>query len=107
MSRYHPQGVAARILEAADLWKDCALVRDGSVFDAGSVWNTENLDGLDKYFLQNLDWGSGNYIEKLEHQLEGASAGTKRLAAEMHWVMLLCLPSGELRDDVGIVVISP
>lgn len=90
MSRYHPQGVAASVLEAADHWKDCALLRDGSVFDAGSVWNTEHLDGLDKYFLQNLEWGSGSYMEKLEHQLEGASAGTKRLAAEMHWVMLLC-----------------
>jgi 5-methylcytosine-specific restriction protein B len=90
MSRYHPQGAAARILEAADHWKDHALVRDGSVFDAGSVWNADNLADLDKYFLQALDMGSGHYMEKLERQLKGASVGAKLLAAEMHWVMLLC-----------------
>ncbi len=38
MSRYHTTqtGISSHILEAADYWKDIALLGDGSVFTDGS-----------------------------------------------------------------------
>ncbi len=41
------------------------------------------------YFVENLDYGEGTFLEKLENQLAGAPGSAKRLAAEMFWVMYL------------------
>ncbi|MCY3707092.1 MAG: AAA family ATPase [Gammaproteobacteria bacterium] len=54
-----------------------------------SLWTSENVDYLVKYFAENLDEGEGNFFEKLETQLAPAAGSAKQLAAEMLWVMYL------------------
>lgn len=81
--------LAEPILEAAALWRDRCLVNDGSVLSEENLWTRANLQALDKYFVQNLDVGEGDFFSKLEAQLHDASPEVKRLAAEMLWVMYL------------------
>ena len=80
---------AIPILNAASTWKKRCLSGDGSVFSDGQLWTKRNLAELDRCFVQNLMLGSGGFFDKLEVQLEPASPATKKLAAEMLWVMYL------------------
>lgn len=80
----------APILAAATRWKDEALVNDRSVFGVGALWTLDGFKGLERYFVENLDEGEGNFIGKLEGQLSQAPATVKQLASELTWVMLLC-----------------
>lgn len=80
----------SRVLEAGQHWKNVALLAHGSVFGANPIWSDENLDGLNQYFVDNLDWGEGDFLSKLERQLSQASPDVRKLAAEMLWVMQLC-----------------
>ena len=77
------------VLRAAVRWRDRCLRDDGSVFTEKSLWNSENVGYLVKYFAENLDEGEGSFFEKLEKQLARAPGTAKQLAAEMFWVMYL------------------
>jgi len=90
MSRYCGEMQVARMLEAAQHWKAQALEEDESVLSEGSTWTLQNLEELDKYFINQPDAGEGNFFEKLEAQLDTTESGVKKLAAEMLWFMLLC-----------------
>lgn len=89
MSRYCGDEDASVTLETAEQWKDVSLINGKSIFTGEEIWNIENLDYLDKYFVHNLNWGEGNFIQKLEAQLEPTPNATKKLCAEMIWLMLL------------------
>ena len=56
---------------------------------SGPVWSDANLAALNEFFVQNLDYGEGNFMSKLHSQLAPAPPDAKRLAAEMLWFMLL------------------
>jgi len=89
MSRFCGEINTAPILEAARRWRDVAFLADGSVFSDKNLWTIEGLEALVKYFVQNPDAGTGNYIEKLREQL----APTPRQSNSwqlMNWFMLLC-----------------
>ena len=90
MSRYCGDKDLKPILDAAIAWRDRCLLDDGSVFLDKNIWNRKNIEQLDKDFVQNLDYGEGNFFEKLEKQLEASDPSVKQLAAEVMWVMLLC-----------------
>ena len=90
MSRYHPEWDLTPILDAAEYWKNEALLGQRAVLGSGAVWSNSNLEELKKYFVDNLDYGEGNFISKLGNQLTPSAPGTKQLAAEMMWFMLLC-----------------
>jgi len=90
MSRFHPDWDIKPILTAAEHWKRVALESQGSVFGDESIWTNENLDALQKFFVENLDFGEGNFMSKLEGQLRPTGPGTKKLMAEMMWFMFLC-----------------
>ncbi|AUA57467.1 5-methylcytosine-specific restriction enzyme B [Achromobacter spanius] len=90
MSRYCGETKTAPILQAAERWRDRALIGDGSVFGEKPLWTQVGLDALNKYFVENLDPNGGNFIEKLREQLTPTGPEVKQLAAEMMWVMLLC-----------------
>ena len=77
------------VLRAAVRWRDRCLRDDGSVFTEKSLWTSENVGYLVKYFAENLDEGEGSFFEKLEKQLARAPGTAKQLAAEMLWVMYL------------------
>ena len=59
------------------------------MFTEKSLWTSENVGYLVKYFAENLDEGEGTFFEKLEKQLAQAPGTAKQLAAEMFWVMYL------------------
>ena len=84
----------APVLRAAARWADRCLRRDGSVLTEKSLWTSENVAYLVRYYAENLDEGEGTFLEKLETQLAPAPGSTKQLAAEMLWVMyLFAIPS--------------
>lgn len=89
MSRFHPERDVEPILAAAQHWKDIALLGDGSVFTIRPLWTDVNLEAFQQFFVDNLDEGEGNFLEKLEGQLGPTDQEVKQLAAEMMWLMLL------------------
>lgn len=93
MARWHN---APEVLTAAERWKKSCLLRDGSVLSNRALWSLENLDQLDRYFVQNLDMGEGDFLQKLETQLKPATAGAKQLAAEMLWFMFIFVSSSAM-----------
>ena len=50
------------ILPAATKWKDECLLEGKSIFDGGAIWTEANFAALDRYFVQNLDYGSGDIL---------------------------------------------
>lgn len=96
MSRFHGNNRnPAPVLDAAQHWRDVAFLGTGSVFSGNQLWTVEGLTALTQYFVENLDAGTGNFIEKLREQLSPTDALVKQLAAEMNWLLLLC-PSNVL-----------
>ncbi len=77
------------VLRAAKFWRDRCLQNGGSVFTDGSLWTSENIKSLVKYYAENLDEGLGDFLDKLEKQLAPSPGNVKHLAAEMLWVMYL------------------
>jgi MoxR-like ATPase len=88
MARYSALGIGEK-LKAAEEWRDRCLLHDGSVFTDESIWTLAHLDELDRFFIQDIREDDRSFYDKLEEQLRPASAGAKKLAAEMLWVMLL------------------
>lgn len=80
---------AEPILEAAARWRDECLLEDGSLFSERELWTLENVRELVRHYVENLDYGEGDFFGKLEAQLEPTSPGAKQLAAEMFWVLYL------------------
>jgi 5-methylcytosine-specific restriction protein B len=89
MSRFHPSWDIEAILDAASSWKDIALLGDGAMFTHGQLWTDENLNALQKHYVENLDEGEGDFFSKLKGQIEPAPASAKQLMAEITWFMLL------------------
>ncbi|MBR1236650.1 MrcB family domain-containing protein [Bradyrhizobium sp. AUGA SZCCT0182] len=88
MSRYPYD--SDKILAAAQNWRDVALVGGESIFSAGKIWTTENIETLDRGFTQNPDETDRPFSAKLHDQLATCSAAVKQLAAEIMWILLLC-----------------
>lgn len=82
MSKYCGEKNINPIIDAATQWKQRCLIGRTSAFDLGEVWTPENLEQLNTYFVENLDYGEGNFLEKLEGQLAPAKKEAKILCAE-------------------------
>lgn len=91
MARFCGTRITGPILSIAEHWKQKCLLGGGSIFTDQAIWTVENVVHLETYFVNNLDYGDGNFITKLESQLADAPASAKLLCAEMMWVMMLCL----------------
>jgi 5-methylcytosine-specific restriction enzyme B len=90
MSRYQPNRDPTPILEAAADWSKRCLICDGSVLsDNEDLWTPRNLDELDRAFVQNFDAGEGNFLEKLQKQLNSTPPPSRRLMAEALWFLML------------------
>ncbi|WP_136809601.1 AAA family ATPase [Desulfosediminicola flagellatus] len=90
MSRYCGEHEIGKILEAAEYWRQSAFLSDGSVFSKKVLWNLKSFEALEKFFINKLDSGDGNFYDKLYGQLEPTGPEVKQLAAEILWLMLLC-----------------
>jgi hypothetical protein len=107
VSRFCGEKNSEAILLAAEIWKKDSLLNGESVFGFGKIWTPENIEQLITHYVDNLDYGSGNFLEKLEKQLEPASQGAKILCAEILWVMLLCpsnIGPAKKRDNVEVIL---
>lgn len=89
MARYAPPHKSGPIIEVAQRWVVRSLVEDGSMLGTEPYSSAANFEALDRWFVQRLDAGSGNFYEKLEAQLRGAPPAAIRLMSELLWVLFL------------------
>jgi 5-methylcytosine-specific restriction protein B len=87
------------ITNAAAQWKERCLIRDGSILTDRPLWTPENIAQLDRYFVQNLDYGEGGFWDKLKAQLAPATPQAKQLAAEMFWVLYLIVSRESMHGE--------
>ncbi len=90
---------AKDVLRAADLWKERCLLAGTSALSGKSLWIKENFLALNRYYVENLDEGAGNFFQKLRGQLEPAAPEVKQLAAEMFWFMYLIVSKGSMSGE--------
>lgn len=89
MSRQAPQRDFSPIIAAAQQWINKAVINDGSVLSAESLWTLENARELDRAFVQRPETGDDSFLNKLDRQLSDATPTSIRLMAEMVWITLL------------------
>ena len=89
MARYAPTHNSGPIIELARRWVAQSLVDDGSMLGAEPYSNAANFQALDRWFVQRLDEGTGNFYEKLETQLRGAPPAAIKLMSELLWALFL------------------
>ena len=94
------------ILKAAEKWKQQCLLDSGSIFSEESLWTRENFDQLRIHFVDNLDYGSGDFYQKLERQLAPSPTEAKHLWAEMTWVYYLIVSSKSLKSETKLKYIN-
>jgi 5-methylcytosine-specific restriction enzyme B len=94
MARWHR---APEALEAAREWRDRCWMTDGSILSQSALWTTENLDYLDRHFVQNLDEGTRGFLEKLHDQLDPTPPAVKQLAAEILWILYLSVSDTSMK----------
>ena len=86
MARFVDPGRSRENIDrVVDLWKERCLLGDGSLlFEDRAVWSLTHLQEFRERFLTGAIYGTGeNFEEKLEQQLEDASADIRWLAAEL------------------------
>lgn len=91
MSRFIGRKGSGPLSEAGQIWLSKALLTNGAVFSERPLWTLDNVRALENYFSNNPDTGVGDFFDKLETQLEPCAPEVKQLAAEMLWLMLLCV----------------
>jgi 5-methylcytosine-specific restriction enzyme B len=75
---------------------DSGLARDGSLFTPGAaVWSAKSADALRDHFVEQPDFGTGSFVQKLVGQLSSVPAEAIQLMAELIYLHLL------LPKDIG------
>ena len=93
MARFNPHHDNSKLYPAMREFAAECLLRDGSVLQPGqALWTSENLDELDRSFVQNPDTGDGTYYVKLGQQVAEGSSDSRKLLSELHW-LLFTFPS--------------
>ncbi len=82
---------AKPILDAAAHWRDRCLLGERSVFTDEALWTRENVQALVEHYANNLDAGEGTFFSKFESQMMSGPPESRKLAAEMLWVMYLIM----------------
>jgi len=77
------------LLNAAEIWRQKCLLDGTSVLTDEPLWTTENVEQLDKLFVQSPLEGKRPFYDKLHDQIAGANPAISKLAAEMLWVLFL------------------
>ncbi|UTA47452.1 AAA family ATPase [Simiduia sp. 21SJ11W-1] len=106
MARYCGEMETQSKFAATSQWRERCLLAGQSVLGEGPLWTLENARGLDRYFVNNLETGDGDFYEKLEAQLSGGAPAINQLAAEMLWFMQLCpsnITAGKKRETIARV----
>ena len=90
MSRYVPGIDATEMFAVAEKFRNKCLLGGGSIFTDEKIWVTSNNEELINYFVNNPDESDLNFLDKLKIQLKPTSSNTKKLAAEILYVLNLC-----------------
>jgi len=98
MARYCGHNIKP-ILDAAEQWRDKCLIGDGSVFGLENLWNLSGFEELHRYFTENPDESDSSFFEKLKKQLDPAKPSTRKLAAEMLWVMFIIQHDSSMKSE--------
>ncbi len=86
------------VYAAADLWVDCALRSDGSLFTPGTpIWTPEWLGEVHERFLNHPDESSDNFYAKMEGQLADSPPEVYQLMGELLYVHFLVIWEGAMR----------
>lgn len=89
MARYSEHDTSKNY-EAAQVFRDNCLLRDGSlVFDGAALWRTDLLERIHKAFVATPDEGDRSFIAKFKDQIEPAGQEVVRLAGELLCVYFL------------------
>jgi 5-methylcytosine-specific restriction protein B len=90
MAKFNPHHDNDKLYPAMrDFASEC-LLRDGSLLQPGqTLWTSRNLEELDRTFVQNPDEGDGTYYVKLRQQVEAGSPDSRKLIAELHWLLFV------------------
>ena len=89
MSRYCGSTETKAILDAAEAWKQTALVGNRSVFAEGPLWNDDNLISLQGLRRKARRW-RGSLSREAKEATGAKFTDAKKLAAEMMWLLYLC-----------------
>ena len=90
MSRYNPKPHAPAVFEAAEKFKNQALVAGQSIIGAQKIWVPENFGPLVKYYVNSpLIEDEGSMMMKLGMQLKPCPPESVALFAEIYWILLL------------------
>jgi 5-methylcytosine-specific restriction protein B len=81
---------------AAARWKEECLLGGGSILSDELLWTIPNFEALERYFVNNLEEGEGDFFQKLQSQLAPAPPRAKKLAAEMLWLLYLIVVRGAM-----------
>ncbi len=108
MARQRDEGLT-ETYAAAERFVAAALRTDDSLFTPGvSIWTASNANDLAARFVDAPDEGEGNFMEKLEGQLQGASDAVLQLAGEMLYVYFLgdSGPGGDAKRSLVLRVLG-
>jgi hypothetical protein len=90
-----------------ETFKQKCLYDQQSILSYDKFWSIENLEQLQKFYVENLDLSEGKFYSKLKEQLKDATDNAKLLAAELIWLLLL-FPSNigltKKRDHLSLVL---
>ena len=90
MARFNPHHDNSKLYPAMREFAAECLLRDGSLLQPGlTLWTSENLEELDRSFVQNPDEGDGTYYVKLGQQVGAGSPDSRKLMAELHWLLFV------------------
>ena len=93
---------AEAVLRIAKKWRDDCLLGNGSIFTSKSLWTLENARALEKHYSHNLDYGEGDFFQKLEGQLTNAPHTAIQLAAEIFWASISSSQAGRHQAEQSV-----
>ena len=100
MARWTGDVGIASVLEAADAWEERCLVKSLSILTERPLWTVENLaDVLSRYLAKPILGSGRDFLNKLEEQLQGASAPVIQLASEVLWFLFLFPSPSVMKPD--------
>ena len=102
-SRMKGEG-AEKVYKAAELWVNCALRNDDSLFMPGeAIWTLEGLGVLHEKFLNSPDETPGeNFYERLQRQLSNSQPQVYQLMGEALYVHFLVIWHEAMKVDTKV-----
>ncbi|MFK5634039.1 McrB family protein [Ornithinimicrobium sp. LYQ103] len=101
-----PYPSAQPLYAAAERWRDEALIGDRSLFDGRALDVQSAGRELVDYFVNNVDEGTGTFLDKLRAQLATVSADAVQVAAELLYVHFLIVSTDAVSSSTKLKIIN-